>query len=169
MFWRVSSNSRTKSAVAASNSMGWGIAALAAALAAPECAAMQQQQIANLRANGEHAKAACYETCSPSDAVCMKQCDNRHPTPVDPQVAAYARLAASAAAVDAAKPKAAVDGDGSSPSTSPPGSSSRRSLTINGTTYTGGDRLGQPCGLDAPCPDGYKCHLVTERSGQCVQ
>jgi len=143
-----------------------GVPVLAAALAVSGCAAMHQQQVANLRANGEHAKAACYEACSPSDVACLKQCDNRHPPQVDPQVAAYARVAATAAA-EAAKVQAAVPAPTATNASQQV--NEQRSLTINGTTYTGGDRLGQPCGIDRPCPDGYKCNLVTERSGQCVQ
>ena len=146
-------------------------------LASSGCAAMHKQQIANLRANGEHGRAACYEACGPSDPVCLKQCDNSHPPPVDPRLAQYAQIASAAVAADAAKaapatttppapadPRSTPTVGGSSTS-----STSQRSLTINGQTYTGGDHLGQPCALDAPCPQGYKCHLVTSRSGQCVQ
>lgn len=48
-------------------------------------------------------------------------------------------------------------------------SSSKRTLTINGKTYTGGEHLGKRCDLNAPCPSGYTCHLITSKSGLCVQ
>jgi outer membrane protein assembly factor BamE (lipoprotein component of BamABCDE complex) len=49
-------------------------------------------------------------------------------------------------------------------------SSDERTLTINGTTYRGsGPAFGSRCSLDAPCPDGYKCALITNSSGACVQ
>jgi hypothetical protein len=137
-------------------------------LAASGCAAMHEQQVANLRANGEHERAACYQSCGPSGVVCMKQCDNSHPPEIDPRLAQYAQVAAAAAAVDAAKAKPAT-------TTPPPPSSAssevgaQRNLTINGHSYSGGEHLGKPCSLDAPCPAGYSCHLVTSRSGQCVQ
>lgn len=48
-------------------------------------------------------------------------------------------------------------------------STAKRTLTINGTTYTGGEHLGRKCSLDVSCPGGYKCHLITNTSGMCVQ
>jgi hypothetical protein len=102
--------------------------------------------------------------------ACLQQCDASHPRQLDPRLV---QVVTAAVAVDAAKASAAnaqpVPASEPSSSTSSASSSSRRTLTINGETYTGGDRLGQPCSLDEPCPGGYKCHLVTSRSGQCVQ
>jgi hypothetical protein len=153
-----------------------GLVAAAVLVTAPGCAAMHKQQVANLRAQGQHQRAACYEVCAPSDLACLKQCDTSHPLEVDPRLAQYAQIAAAAVAVDAAKAAPAAttqsvpaSGSSAATSSSSSSSSSQRSLEINGHTYTGGDRLGQPCTLDAPCPDGYTCHLVTNRSGQCVQ
>ena len=44
-----------------------------------------------------------------------------------------------------------------------------RTLTINGTEYSGGEHLGKPCSPSNACPDGYRCILVTDNAGQCVQ
>ncbi|MBW2529651.1 MAG: hypothetical protein JRI23_36075 [Deltaproteobacteria bacterium] len=43
-----------------------------------------------------------------------------------------------------------------------------RTLTINGTEYSGGEFLGKPCSPSNACPKGYKCVLVTDDAGQCV-
>lgn len=48
-------------------------------------------------------------------------------------------------------------------------STAKRTLTINGTKYTGGVHLGRSCALDNPCPATYKCHLISSKSGMCVQ
>ncbi len=48
-------------------------------------------------------------------------------------------------------------------------STAKRTLKINGTTYTGGADLGRPCSLEKPCPSDYKCVMVTDRSGMCAQ
>ncbi|MEZ4475666.1 MAG: hypothetical protein R3F60_33680 [bacterium] len=44
-----------------------------------------------------------------------------------------------------------------------------RTLDINGTRYRNNQITGIACSLDAPCPAGMTCHLITDRSGTCVQ
>jgi hypothetical protein len=49
-------------------------------------------------------------------------------------------------------------------------SSSHQSLDINGSHYEGsGPDFGRSCSPEAPCPQGYKCALITMTMGQCVQ
>jgi hypothetical protein len=146
------------------------------ALPLTACAAMHAQAVTNLRANGEHAKADCYERCAPDDPICTNQCENDHPRRLTAQ---EIQLVTGAVAADNAKRAQANAASNQPTSESAPqnqasggsasGSTAQRTLTINGTTYTGGPELGKPCSLDSPCPGGYSCHLVTERSGQCVQ
>lgn len=64
---------------------------------------------------------------------------------------------------------AALAGGGASVSSQTTTKTESRTLTINGTTYTGGEHLGRPCTPDNACPDGYRCVLVTNTAGQCVQ
>jgi hypothetical protein len=108
--------------------------------------------------------------------MCLKDCDNAHPRQMSEQqqqqLQQLVDLQAASSSMDSMEPSA-----GNQPSTNQvptvtsntSSSSAQRTLTINGQTYTGGEHLGRPCGLDNPCPDGYKCHLVTDQSGQCVQ
>lgn len=48
-------------------------------------------------------------------------------------------------------------------------STEEKSLEINGTRYEGNQVTGIACSLDAPCPAGLTCHLITSTSGTCVQ
>lgn len=48
-------------------------------------------------------------------------------------------------------------------------STAKRTLTINGTKYTGGVHLGRACSWEKSCPSGYSCHMITGKSGMCVQ
>ena len=48
------------------------------ALVVAGCAAMHKEQISQMRANGDP-RADCYEACEPSAAMCMQECDNKHP------------------------------------------------------------------------------------------
>jgi uncharacterized membrane protein YgcG len=153
-----------------------GIASLVAS--ASGCTAMHEQAVQNLRAQGQHARADCYAKCEPGDAMCTLDCDNAHPYTLTPQQQQLIGTLVTAAAMDQAKARANGAGSTSSaaastgssgPGSSSGGSTASRTLEINGKTYTGGASLGKPCSLDAPCPDGYTCNLVTNRSGQCVQ
>ncbi len=135
--------------------MAKGTLAAGAVLWLVGCAAMHQQTITNLRNNGEHARADCYERCDPADAPCIQRCDNAH----QPGLSAEQQQRITSAVIAGAAAPAAPAGS----------ATGTRTLTINGTTYTGGPALGTPCSLSSPCPDGYSCHLVTDRSGQCVQ
>jgi hypothetical protein len=60
-------------------------------------------------------------------------------------------------------------GQSTSASSSSVSSTTSRELEINGTKYTGGALLGQPCSLEEPCPSAYKCHIIGSSSGMCVQ
>ena len=137
------------------------------------CAAMHAQQVDNLRADGQHARADCYELCDPSDLMCLKDCDNAHPRQMSEQqqqqLQQLVDLQAASSSMDPPAGNQPSSNQAPTVTSTTSSSSSQRTLTINGQTYTGGEHLGRPCGLDNPCPDGYKCHLVTDQSGQCVQ
>lgn len=156
------------------------------------CAAMHQQQIANMKANGDP-RAPCYEACEASDLTCMRACDEKHPlagtalqgvasghgatsgssaeaSATDEEIQQAATLLVAAAVRDEQAKKNAGATSSSSASESDTSVAPRtRPSTHSAVTITETKKPAPASDMDCgPCSAPRKCHVFLKGSKQCA-